>query len=309
MATTAQQVFIQAMSLADEMTDTINVVNASDTASYLARTPGILTLLQAELIRSGDLYKTFEFSRKPLPPLGGVGSGFDYVQYTGDELIIDSEGSVRVYTIDIDGEATVYVEDTVDGSTWNTLATISATDPTTRNYTTYSGVVTPTSGATRSRFRFGGTYEYTFTNYAMFKESIKTARIPAYAPWVKVTLPSDFKSLDQVVSEYPEGQYGRDKFYKWENATDLYVDYSFEGTFRINYRPIPAVVSTMSQNLDLDDVTCRTLLPYGLTAELFKEENEMIAKFARARYVELKQASMLRKPSTSQDIVDVYGGF
>jgi hypothetical protein len=309
MSTTAQQVFVTAMAIADEMTDTINVVNASDTASYLARTPGILTVLQAELVKQGDLYSTFEYSHKPLAPLGGIGSGFDYVSYDGTEIIVENIGSAYAYSIDIDGEATVYVEDSSDGSTWNTLATISATDPTSRSYTTYKATLAPSVGATRTRFRFAGTYEYTFTNYALFSQRIKTARLPEYAPWVKVSLPSDLKSVDQIINEYAPQQYNKDGFYKWENMRDMYVSYDYEGTIRVNYRPIPALVSAMTDAMQLDDVTCRTLLPYGLCADLFKEENSQIATFCLTKYKELKAVATKAKPANEQVMVDVYGGF
>lgn len=308
MATTAEQVFITSMALADEMTDTINVVNASDTASYRARTPGILTVLQAELVKQGDLFSTFEYSHKPLQPLGGAGSGWDYRTYGGAEVTVEDQGAAYAYTIDIDGEATVYVEDTTDGTTWNTLATISATDPTSRSFTTYSGTLTPTASATKTRFRFAGTYEYTFTNYALFGQRVKAARLPAYAPWVKVTLPADLKSVDQVINEYGQ-QYNQDGFYKWENQRDMYVSYDYEGVIRVNYRPIPAVVSAMTDTLQLDDIACRTLLPYGLCADLFKEENPQIAQFCLTKYKELKAVSTKAKPANVQVMVDIYGGF
>lgn len=308
MSTTAEQVFIQAMSLADEMTDVINIVNASDTASYKARTPGILTLLQAELLSQGEVYATFEYSHRPYIPLGGANSGFAYQTYAGIDQAFEWEGAAYAYSFDVDGEATVYIEDSVDGSTWTTTATVNVADPTYRSYVNTKGVVVPTVGAVKSRIRFSGDYEYSFVNFALFGIPIKAARVPAYAPWVKVTVPADFKSLDQVVNEYAPKQYNRDSFYKWENHRDLYVAWDYEGTIRINYRPIPAVVSAMTDELQLDDVTCRTLLPYALCADLFKEENEQISAYCLRRYRELKAVATKVKPAAEQQMVDVYGG-
>lgn len=305
MSTTAEQVFILGMALADEMTDTINVVNASDTASYKARTPGILTLLQAELVRQGDLYKTFEFSQKSIDNI--LGNGFYLQTYIGNDISIQGNGSCKAYSFEVDGEATVYIEDFT--TVWNTLLTIAPTDPTTRQFTAYKGVVVPSSGATASRIRFSGTYAYNIINYALFAPTMKPARIPDYAPWVKVTLPADFKSLDQVVNESEIKQYLKDTDYKWEGHKDLYVRYDFEGSVRINYRPIPAVITATADVLELDDVTCRTLLPYGLAAELFKEENKDVSSFCKNRYDELKANSVLRKPASEQVITDVYGGW
>jgi hypothetical protein len=307
MATTAEQVFVQAMALADEMTDVINTLNASDTASYRARTPGILTVLQSELVKIGEYYKSFEFSNKPIHPLAGESSGFDYLTFDGTDIIKDSDGAAYAYSFEVDGESTVYVEDY--NGVWNVLTTVSATDPTTRQFTAYKGVVTPTAGATRSRLRFSGTYEYTITNYALFGIPMKLARVPSYAPFFKVSMPSDFKSIEQVINEYPVKQYGKDITYKFENSKDLYIDYFYEGVVRINYRPIPDAITAMTDVIVLDDVTARTLLPYGLAADLFKEENTIVSKFCRDRYMELKATQGIRHPSQEQQIVDVYGGF
>jgi hypothetical protein len=304
---TVNDVFIQAMALADEMTDTINVVNESDTASYKARTPGILNLLQAELIRQGDLYSNFEYSWKPIDNLLGHEVGFTPVSYVGEEQTFEGPGTPYAYSIDVDGEGTIYIEDFT--GVWNTLATITTTDPTYRSFTNYKGVVTPTPNSSRGRIRLAGTYQYNMTNFALFGSPMKLARVPAYAPWMKVTLPADFKSMDQVVNELGNASYQKDGFYKWENMKDLYVNYLYEGTVRINYRPIPTLLTTTTDLIQLDDVTARTLLPYGLAAELFKEENKDIASYCASRYSDLKASSMIRRPASEQQMQDVYGGF
>lgn len=48
-AITAQQIFEITMALADEIEDS-GTINPTNTASYLVRTPGILSIIQAELI-------------------------------------------------------------------------------------------------------------------------------------------------------------------------------------------------------------------------------------------------------------------
>lgn len=305
MSVTAQQVFVMAMAIADEMTSQINVVNPTDTDEYKARTPAILTMLQSELIKTGDLFSSFEFSNKPIDPLGGKFSGFDYVQYVGSEISKEFTGQAKAYYFETDGEGTVYIEDYTGA--WNTLATVSCTDPTTRQFQAYKGVLTPTSGATKSRIRFTGSYEYTATNYALFGVPLKAARIPVYRPYFKVEMPSDFKSVDQIINEYPIRQYGKDAFYKWENRTEMWVNYYYEGNIRVNYRPVPAVISAMTDTLSIDDVTARSILVYGLAAELFKEENSTIYAHFMSKYNSLKALASVKQPVSEQAIIDIYG--
>lgn len=58
-------------------------------------------------------------------------------------------------------------------------------------------------------------------------------------------------------------------------------------------------------DIDLDDYTCQTVLPYGLAAQLCLEEDAGKANFFQQRYDELKRRG--RRASGSEDIEDVYG--
>lgn len=305
MSVTANDIFTICMAQADEMTDSINVINANDTASYKARTPSILTALQAELIKVGRIFKTIEHSNKPIPNMLGIGNGFDYISFTGNEIIKEANGSVKSYYFETDGEGTIYIED-YNGS-WNTLATINAIDAPVRNFQSYKGTVTPTAGATASRIRFTGAYEYTITNYAMFSIPFKPSRIPVYRPWIKIEMPVDFVSADQIVNEYPRRRYEKSTGYKWENNNELWADYFYEGNIRINYRPVPSIISAMGDMVQVDDVTARTTMVYGLGAELFKEENPAIYKHFSVRFKELKALAMVKQPASEQAILNIYG--
>lgn len=299
---TADDVFKICMAFADEIDDS-GQINPTNTASYKVRTPGILTSLQAELIKAGGIYSTFEISNKPAKNMLGLLAGSDYLEFTGADLIKEANGSVKAYYFEVDAPSTVYIEDYANG-VWNVLATI--TDTTATNFTPHKGVVTPTPGATKSRLRFSGTYRYVITNYAMFDTPFQADRVPDFRPWIPKTMPPDFKSLDQIVEEYPQRQYSKSISYKWEGRNKLFINYYFEGNVRIVYRPIPDAIMNMTDALQVDDVTARTLMPYGLGMELFKEENEDIYNHFRKRYVELKALSEVKQPASEQAIIDVY---
>lgn len=310
MATTALQVLEWCLAAADELDDTTGSLNASDTDGYKYRTPGILTILEAELIKSGDLFSTHEIANKPAINMLGYTSGMDYVELPDSngnyEISKEAAGSVQAYYFEVSDDAIVYIEDYT--SAWNTLKTVTCT-PTAGGFTAYYGVVTPTSGATKSRIRFTGTYRFVFTNYAMFKEAYASdSDVPVYRPWVEKEMPSDFKSIDQIVEEYPAGMYSKSSAFKWEGKNKLYINYFYEGNIRIVYRPVPSVVAAIGDTLQLDDVTCRTVLVYGLGAELFKEEgkeNNVYSHFLN-RYRELKAFSLIKPPAAEQVITDFY---
>lgn len=303
---TAQEVFNITMAFADEV-DAVGdgIINPTNTADYRVRTPGILNSIQAELIKIGDMYKTYEVTNKPIKSMFGLISGFDYVSFEGTDIIKEANGSVKAYYFEVDGEGTIYVEDYTTG--WNTLATIEVSNI--NDFEAFKGVVTPTPGATRSRLRFSGQYRYLITNYAMFDIPIAPNKVPDYRPWIKKEMPSDFKSIDQVVTEYPDRQYAKDNNYKWEGRKDLYINYYWEGNIRVIYRPVPTAISTITDILEVDDVTARTLLPYALGMELFKDENETLYNHFYRRFNDLKVLGLTKQPAIEEKIINVYGSF
>lgn len=313
MTVTAQQIFDLSMDLIEERLDS-STISASDTISYKVRTPGILTMLQAELIKQGDIFSTYELSNYPVANLLGYISNFDIRQYEGTELTFEGVGSAKSYYFEVDNDATVYVEDFT--GTWNTLATVNAV-PTESGFTAYKGLVTPTAGATKSRLRFAGSYYYRTLNRALFTQPFELAAdIPDYTPWVKKQMPDDFKSVNEIINEFPDRQYSNDAHYKWEGRRDLYMNYYFMGKIRIVYRPVPSVIAMpnpisdpLSTEMQIDDVTSRTIAPYGLAAMLMLQENPSIASYFNGRFEELKFAASRQPPAQSEMIGNSYGGF
>lgn len=304
MSTTAQQVFDIAMDLIEERLDT-GLISESYTVSYKVLTPGILTILQAELIKPGEIFSTYEISNKPVDNLLGNGH-FDIRAFEGTELAFECEGSAKAYYFEVDNDATVYIEDYTNG--WNTLATISPA-PTVSGFTAYSGVVTPSIGATRSRLRFAGSYYYRCVNRALFGVPFASVSdVPVYRPWVKKQMPSDFKTMDEIIEESVD-EYTKSAGYKWEGRRDLYISYFFDGNIRIVYHPIPSMVAAITDTLQVDDVTARTVMPYALAAQLMLQENSDIASFFQQRFEEMKRGEEENQPASWESIENVYGGF
>ena len=319
MSTTVEQVFNITMDLIDQRNDT-GTLTETDVVGYRVKTFNILNLLQAELLKQGDVFSTYEISNKPVENKLGYNSGFTVEEFTGTDITYETNSSIKAYYFEADNIGTVYIED-YTGS-WNTLATITTT-ATTSGFLPYKGIVTPTSGATSSRIRFSGTNYYRNVNRALFSVPfLSSTTVPDYRPWIKKEMPSDFRGVDQIVNEYVDlsnntyGQYTKEADYKWEGRNKLYINYFFDGNIRIVYYPVPTLLtftgsgsSDLTQTLTVDDITARTVLPYGLAAHLMMTENSASASFFQQRFEELKFESTRQQASSSEQILNVYGGF
>jgi len=260
--------------------------------------------LQAEHIKTGDIFSTFEIANKPVNNLLGYSSGHDYVEFLGEDITREASGTAKAYYFEVSDDAVVYIED-FTGS-WNVLATVNCT-PTVGGYTAFKAKVAPTLGATKSRIRFSGTNRYVFTNYALFSAPFATDNdVATYRPWVEKQMPTDFKSVEQITEEYYDGEYAKSSVYKWEGRKNLFIDYYYEGNIRIVYRPIPSAITSLTDTLQVDDVTARSVLPWGLAQELYKDDETKFNYF-RSRYNEMKTQAMIKPPTSEQQIKNYYG--
>jgi hypothetical protein len=284
------------MDLIDERLDN-GSISESDTKSYKVKSPSILTMGQNELIKEGDLFKTHEISCSPIPNL--LGEQFKITEHLENDLIFQAIGA-KAYYFEVDGEATIYIEE-LDGTVLDTINV----DNTVRSFTAYKGAINTSDDI---RLRFTGDYYYRVTNVALYPYKFQVDRIPDYRPWVKKVMPNDFKRVDQIVKEYPQSQYVKESDYKWEGRKDLYTSYDFNGTIRVVYRPVPTKITDLSQNLEIDDVTATTLLPYFLATHLMLEEKDDLAGYFNDRYEQLKYDFKKKPPATEEPIIDVYGG-
>jgi len=304
---TVQSIYKKALALIDELLPS-GAIDSGKTEDYAGKAPSIVDMLQKELMKNGDLYKIYEIACSPIPNMLGLTTGFDIQEFKGQELtfecINDKYGGVKAYHFEVDGPCTVYIEDYTN--TWNVLATINAT-PTVNGFTPYKGTVTPTSGATKSRIRATGTYYFRILNRGLFNYPVQVA--PDYMPWVKVDLPTDVKTIDQVITEFPERQYSKDSNYKieWEgNRQSLYLNYYYIGKVRVQYKPIPTEITSLNDNLEIDEITSQ-IIAYGLAMHFMAaEQNEFLTKLFRDKFNILKSETFVKQPVTIEQITDVY---
>ena len=301
MAKTLTEIFRITMGLMDEILDT-GLLSSDDTISYEVRVPSLVNQLQVEILRDSEQYsfKNYSFNKIDI-----VAGNFSVVAHKNEDKYLLGSSSAKAYYFEVDNDATVYIED-YDGS-WNTLKTVSATS--TGGFTAYKGIVTPTANATASRIRFSGSYYYNIINTALYDQTFELdADVPVYRPYVKIDLPDDFGILVDVVVETTQN-YFHTPDYKMENNSDLYVAYAFTGSLRVNYRPIPALTTTLTDSVSLDDYTAVSVLPYGLAAKLLIHEDLTKADYFEQKYQEALFKIKQPKPAQASDIEDAYGGF
>ncbi len=72
-------------------------------------------------------------------------------------------------------------------------------------------------------------------------------------------------------------------------------------------RPILPEIAGFEDVIGLDDYICQTVMPYGLAAHLFLDENQPAASFFQQRYEELLANLSRGLPSGSEPVIDYYG--
>lgn len=194
MATTVNDVFQKTMDLIDERLET-GLIDPSSTVIYEKRTPGLLTMLQDELIRDSDYYKTHTITK----------------------------------------------------------------------------AVTSNAGN-----------------------------------WQSYDMPTDFYNAEQIITIETQGDYTLASDLKWEQHNKLLVPDAFEGTIKVVYYPIPAPLTLMTDTLLLDDITCRSVLTYGLANRLLSNENVGLANYFADLYDSAKARMKPRNTLFETDIIDNY---
>lgn len=85
--------------------------------------------------------------------------------------------------------------------------------------------------------------------------------------------------------------------------------YPYSDTFKgeSGKRPVCTAITDFLSAIAVDDVIARTILPYGLAAELLLNENPTASYYFRQRYEETLSRLGSGVPSNFDDIGDVYG--
>jgi hypothetical protein len=315
MSYTAQEIFEQAVVIIDELSDS-GAVDPNKTKEYSNRAPRLLDMWQREVIKNSDAYKTFELSCFRRNNLLGDVSQYGIITENNGESQVYSAYGANCFYVEVDGDCTITI--TEDGSPVSGTYIFNDGTPTaftgdinitvpagTTSFLPCKGIITTSGG--NVTMTLSGDYYFRHSNRALSPYKYATAaKVPDFKPWYKITMPADFKSRTQVINEYPNWQYEEDTYRKWENGRELYINFAYEGIIRINYTPIPVKITSLTQTLEVDEITAISGAYY--LAEMFAlaDQNDELVKKCRQKFAELKAESGQKSALSPQQIVDVY---
>jgi hypothetical protein len=314
MSYTAQKITDMAIAIVNDLSDS-GTVSTTDSAEALHRAPYLLDLWQKEMAKSGDLYKTYEVSCFRKKNLLTDVNQFQIVENNGESQSYSAKGANCFY-FEVDGDCSVTIqEDGVDVSGYYVFnngtptaftGTISLSVPAgTTSFLTCKGIISSAGG--NVTMTFTGSYYFRHNNRALSPYKFATAdKVPDFKPWYKITMPADFKSRSQVVNEFPSWQYENDASHKWEGNNELYVMFSYEGIIRIKYVPVPVEITSLTQTIEVDDITAISGAYYLAWHFLLSDESTEAAAACKSKFESLKKESMLKAPLSNQEIIDVY---
>lgn len=320
MSYTGTEIHNMAIAVLDEISAN-GTIDAEKTKEYANRAPRLLDMWQKEVSKSGDLYKKFEVSCFRKKNLLGEFDSFLEVEHEGGVDQSDYEAAVAgCFYFGVNSEASVYIEE-LSGGSWVSLAGtyideqnevetaftgLIIADTSTSSFNHYKGTI---STSNRVRIRFSGDYYYRHVNRALCPNKYPSiSKVPDFKPWYKIEMPTDFKSRTQVINEFPMWQYEEDSSHKWENNRDLHVQFGYEGIVRVNYIPVPAKITVLTQTIEVDDITALSGAYYLAEQYAIADQNTDLASLCNKKFKELKLESMIKKPLAPMQISDVYGG-
>ena len=313
---TGTEIFNQSIAIIDELSDTGAILD-TQVSEYKNRAPYLLDLWQHEMAKSGDLFKTFElscFRKKNL--LGDLNQYGVIIENNAESQDYSAYGANCFY-FEIDGDCTATITENgvpVNGTyTFNGGAatqftgTFALTVPAgTTTFLPCRGIITTSGG--NINLNFTGNYYFRHNNRALSPYKFPSAdKVPDFKPWVKITMPDDFKSRSQIIDEYQSWQYEESTNHKWEGRNELYVLFSYEWLIRIKYIPVPAKITDLTQTIEVDDITAMSGAYYLAEHFAIADQNDTLAQKCRDKFRELKIDSMVKMPLTPTDIKDVYG--
>ena len=305
MSTTVQEIIYDARAILDSYTDDGVVIAEADLADFEASCVRFADMGQKELFKVGRNQTTVELTNTPVANELGLLSNFDVVEFLGTDKYYPSDGGVvaKSYYFEADQTHTVVVQE-LESGTWTDLVTTSATVTT---MTAYKANITPSTAGNKIRLKLSGTTFYRCVNRALFNVTFQSDDdVPDYQAWVEYTLPSDFKSFNSVIEEYPVRQYGASATYKFESPNRFYYNYFFNGKLRIVYNPIPATITAKTDTLEIDDIVAKALAFY-IASWISPYENQSMTNPLFQKYDELRQMASSKEPATEEAIQDVTG--
>lgn len=287
---TANDIWEQIKALFDELSKNGVAISETKNKDMELKAIKFISMGQRELYSMGNYYKKFSYIGKYVP--NEIADNFEIQEFKGTDIETELV-TAKAYHFSVDDDATVYIKDGSD----NIIDTITATS--TNGLTSYKGTI---SSLVPVKLVFSGTTYYRYSNVALWNIPFKT--VPDYDAWIKVDLPSDLMSFNDIIEEHG-ANYVRNGSYKLEGFRDLYVSYDFDGEYRITYKPVPSEITSLDDEIEIDDIHALLLAYYAGTYIAPSEQPELTPLF-NEKYERLR-IQLMQPKGTFRKIKDAYG--
>ena len=124
--------------------------------------------------------------------------------------------------------------------------------------------------------------------------------------WTKFVLPANLKSIKEIIFEDSDSQISSIK-YKRFGMSNIYLYFTKTGTAKMLYIPIPAKITDLAQELEVDEIVSIAGAYYLAEHFAMSDMNDELAARCRSKFNELKKDSLIEMPSGDEEITDVYG--
>jgi hypothetical protein len=274
-------------------------------ADYLNRVIDIANDGLTEIVTTAKRKsKTIKISQNPIQPIGGLASGFDVVQFIGNDIVNNVGLNATSYYFEVDNTAIIYVEEEYPAGAWNVLQTIN--NAVKGTYTAYKGLINGTSGRNK-RLRFSGQYTYNIKNVALFNKPFETVSdVPDYVPYKIYELPDDFYMLKDVKLESLRNITPTQDFYNEAQKT-LRLNYYFSNQIDINYYAYPELIpddATDDTIIDIDQLGFNVLAYY--VASIVKNDEDVTMSTVFQNMYETKLARLMNQDLySSSEVISI----
>lgn len=216
---------------------------------------------------------------------------FDLVQFNGTDIEYSGGQNVKSYYFEVDGNCTVTIEESPDGTTWSTLSTITPTPTRYGLFTAYKGAIATTADY-YVRYVFTGTTVYNIRNIAFYAAAYPTVNdIPPYKEKRPYAMPTNFYQLHYIIlngQRVDSKQYLKTSDWEQEGRNNIYVPFTEKGEYRVYYWAYPTAInddSLDSITLDIDDEAIDCIV-YGTAMDLIDDERTTAYQRLKVKYDE-----------------------
>lgn len=304
----AQEYIYDARALIDDLNTggTVNSESDPDMKELTLNALRFLSMGVNEIYSDSKSYKTVELVNKRIPNLLGDLNQFSIIDFIGTPQVYPENGNgvlgAKAYFFTVDSDCTVLIQE-YNGVSWVTLETLNITVD---SETDYKGLITPTNPNYPIQLVFSGTTHYRHLNRCLYSYPFKVDKIPDYRAWIPFEMPDDFGELDTVVKQYPERQYSQDGDYKWEGRKTLLINYFYEGTIKVIYKPIPSQITDVNDEIEVYNPSAQQFIRFFVAAKLATTENPDLVNFFEQKADQMKFEALKGEPAFEEEIANVY---